>query len=99
MNKEAITTVAAIAVIGVVAYLLVKDVGVQQAGFRLPEGNEGPDTSLSGVRSIAKTVKGWFEPSKRSDGSLDIKSVLITDQAYAGSSDSGFKLSLGAFEA
>lgn len=102
MNKEAVTTVAVIAVIGVVAYMLVKNVGAQQGAFQLAQGNDGPDSSLIGVRSIASTVKGWFGmsdgPGMRSDGSLDVKSVRVTDPAYAGSSDPGFKLSLGAFE-
>lgn len=102
MNKEAVTTVAVIAVIGLVAYVLVKDVGVQPGAFQIPQRDDGPDNSLSGVRSIARKVKKWFsEPDgfgMRSDGSLDVKSVRITDPAYAGSSDPAFKLSLGVFE-
>ena len=102
MNKETIGTVAALAVIGVVAYLLVKNVGAQQGAFQLAQGNDGPDNSLGGVRSIASTVKGWFgmseSPGMRADGSLDVKSVRVTDPAYAGSSGPGFQLSLGAFE-
>lgn len=101
MNKETVTTVAVIAVIGVVAYMLVKGVGAQPGAFQLAQRDDGPDNSLSGVRSIARKVKKWFSepdsPGMRSDGSLDVKSVRITDPGYTGSSDPSYQLSLGAF--
>lgn len=90
MNKETVTTVAVIAVIGVAAYLLVKNLGGPAAPLQLATDNT-PDNSLAGARSVFSSIKGWIMGSgseiqvptgaRTADGT-EVKRIVITDPSY-----------------
>lgn len=90
MNKETVTTVVVIGVIGLVAFVLVKNLGGPAAPIQLATDN-APDTSLAGARSVFGSIKSWIMGSEneisvptgaRTADGTEVKRIVITDPSY-----------------
>lgn len=90
MNKETVTTVVVIGVIGLVAFVLVKNLGGPMEPIQLATDNT-PDNSLNGARSLFGSLKSWIMGggtevavpvgARTADGT-EVKRIVITDPSY-----------------
>lgn len=88
MNESTVSTLLVIAVIGVVGYVIVQKMNEGAPGMpAMTPAPAGPDGTLGGFQAIGRAIKGLFtgdgnvDLGKRSDGSLDVKNVVILPNA------------------